>query len=297
MSDSEYASLPDFETDAPSPQKLKKTATNGHAPGVFAAPDIIASYLYKDAEGAPAFRSIRLANDRRAIQRPVPGHAGSWTWGARKGAYVRRVDGVDFFPLKEDRTAINGWIDLVTIDDEVSHLLYNFPEIRDELLQSEDDRRTIWVCRDEDSCAILSEWGLLSTTHSAGIKGWDRITAEYLSGADVVVVASQDAPSRAIAKCLYGKAKRVRVLDLPENVLAWHERGGAKADLLKLADLVRDWSPEHYKSKFGAVTWKEVSQKRAPYKYLIYGVLPAHERAMLFGEPGSGKSLDRKSVV
>ena len=46
-----------------------------------------------------------------------------------------------------------------------------------------------------------------------------------------------------------------------------------------------------YKTKFGAIVWGDLDKPRPPYEWLVKGVLPAQERAIVYGEPQSGKSF------
>lgn len=46
-----------------------------------------------------------------------------------------------------------------------------------------------------------------------------------------------------------------------------------------------------YKTRFGAISWGDLDKPRAPYEWLVKGVLPAKERTIVYGEPQSGKSF------
>lgn len=160
-------------------------------------------------------------------------------------------------------------------------------------------------CEGEKDCLTLGSMNLLATTNSGGAKHWQPHLAEYLRGADVVITLDNDKPGRergeAIARTLQGVARRIRVLDwkiywpeVPEkgDVTDWYSQvENPREKLCEIIEKLSPWSPAPYKSDFGAVTWKELGVRRQAYEYLIQGVLPAHERAMIYGEPEGGKSF------
>lgn len=188
---------------------------------------------------------------------------------------------------------------------DVSHGLYNFPEIREEMLLPEDERSIVFVPEGPGKCEALKSWGLLATSNSGGAAHWLPHHAQEFQGADVVILVDNDDPGRkraiAVAASLRGIAKRVRVLDFADlvsdfvakgDVIDWRDRyGGTKEKLFAIVEKLKDWKPEPYKSKFGAVQWSELDQKREPYEWLIRDFLPANERTMMYGEPSCGKSF------
>lgn len=46
-----------------------------------------------------------------------------------------------------------------------------------------------------------------------------------------------------------------------------------------------------WRSQFGAIQWGDLDKPRAPYEWLVKGILPAKERTIVYGEPQSGKSF------
>lgn len=278
--------LPDIESSPPSQEKI--------------APDrqLATTFDYFDADGGLIYRIVAADNGKRGVQRPVPAMAGVWAWGLKGGQFVRRWDGGDFFPANDERTPSQGWTVQITIDDDIAHSLYNFSELREEMIQAEDERRIVWLCKNELDCQALAEWGLLPTTNSNGLRNWQPHLSEYLRGADVVIIVDNDKLSRdraeLLAKSLFGVTKRTRLVYLIEwgDTLAKAMAGALTRDrLYSVVERLASWSPAPFKSNFGAIRWSELGLKRPDYEWLIEGLLPANDRALIYGEPESGKSF------
>lgn len=283
---------------------------NGHAaapkPTVARQPlVVVAEYPYYDNDGGLLYSVVRLEPKTFRQRRPAPGHLGAWVWGLDAGTYVKHDRHADFYASTPERTPEKGWNVRLKMDEALTHGLFNFPEVMEEMRQPEDERRMVVLAEGEKDCQTLGEWGILATTNSGGAKHWQPHLAAYLQGADVVITLDNDKPGRErgemIARSLHGIAKRVRVLDwkihwadIPEkgDVTDWRDHAeGTKEKLYAIVEKLATWSPEPYKSDFGAVTWSELGTRTKAYDYLIQGILPARDRAMMYGEPGSGKSF------
>ena len=253
-----------------------------HAPPQH-GPEIVATYDFHDVEGDVRYQEVRT-------QYRLPD--GSWELTAL---------GKPKKSIKQRRPVKNGWEWNL---NGVTPLLYDLPALRVEMLEKEDDRRIVFLPEGPQKCEALKEWGLLATTNSGGAKNWTAELAAELHGADVVVMVDNDDAGRAreqtVCKSLIGVAKRIRVLDWGKawsdcppkgDNVDWQKAGGTKERLLEIVDKLADWSPEPFKSAFGAVTWSEVRFNPTSYAFLINGLLPANERTMIFGHPSSGKSF------
>jgi hypothetical protein len=270
-----------------------------------AQPVLVATYDYEDNDKILQYQVCRFEPKTFRQRRPAPGRPGAWIWGLDAGEYVKHDRYPDFYAATSDRTPEKGWNVRIKVDEAVTHGLFNFPEIMEEMRQEEDDRRIVAIAEGERDCLTLAEMGVLATTNSGGAKHWQPHLAEYLRGADVVVLLDNDKPGRErgemIARTLYGVARRIRVLDwkiywpeVPDkgDVTDWRDRaGGTKEKLYEIVGKLAPWSPAPYKSDFGAVTWSELSVRAQSYAFLIQGVLPTRERAMMYGAPESGKSF------
>lgn len=159
-------------------------------------------------------------------------------------------------------------------------------------------------CEGEKDVFTMKDWGFFATTNSGGAKHWQPHFADLFEGCDVVIPVDGDEPGRVrgetIAAQLHGRAKRVRILELPTkkgkggDVTDWKDEGGTKEQLHKILDKLPEWAPpppDEYKSKFGAIPMSKLWEAASPYEWLIKGILPARERVLIFGEPQSGKSF------
>ena len=140
---------------------------------------LVASYDYRDADGALAYQVVRL--DPKSFRQRRPAEGGGWTWN---------VKGVAPIP-------------------------YRLPE----LLTAVKGGYAIYVAEGEKDVDRLRTAGIDATCNSGGAGKWRASFAEYFAGANVVIVPDNDEPGRAhaehIAASLAPVAKSVRVLTLP----------------------------------------------------------------------------------
>ncbi len=191
---------------------------------------IVATYGYTDEQGQPLYQVVRY-EPKDFRQRRSDGNGG-WQWGLGD---TRRV-------------------------------LYRLPEVR---AVAEAGWRA-YVTEGERDADAIAELGLCGTTSPHGAGKWRPEYAESLRGAEVVVVADKDAPGRAhaqtVARSCLGKARIVRVLELPGDAVKdaadFLSAGGTKADLERLADEAPEWTPER-KADAKAEPSSVVSQMRA----------------------------------
>lgn len=257
---------PPFEPDArPEP-----------APKAKVRKEIVATYDYVDGKGALVYQVVRFEPKTFAQRRkPRPDDAPEKI----KGGWVWNLEGID-------------------------HGLYRYDLIAEERREKPEDRRTLFLCEGEKDVHTIESLGLFATTNSGGAKNWSDKHAGQLAGFDVVVLVDNDEAGRArvdkVAPGLSASAARLRVLDLAAHwpdmpakadVSDWIGLGHGKKDFLALVGQCPDWEPAPYKSKFGAIPMAKLFEVGEPYRWLIKGVLPEDEVAMVFGEPQSGKSF------
>jgi len=175
-------------------------------------PEILTTYDYLDENGELIFQVVRT--------KP-------------KNFFQRRPDGK------------GGWINGL---GNVKPVLYRLPE----LLQAVKNGETIFVCEGEKDCDRLAELGLVATTNPMGAGKWREYFSDWLKDANVVILPDNDEPGRKhaqqVAQSLFGKAKSVKVLELPDlppkgDVSDWLSGGGTKEELLRLAQEAPEWEP------------------------------------------------------
>jgi hypothetical protein len=221
---------------------------------------IVATYDYVDEHGEVLFQVCRMSPKTFRQRQPV---AGGWVWNA-KG---------------------------------VRPILYRLPE----LLEHIRARSIVFIVEGEKDADNLAREGICATCNPMGAGKWSEAYSDFLAGADVVILPDNDdagqAHANTVAASLRGKAKRVRVLNLPDlppkgDVSDWLNDGGDAAELLILATReARDWTPEAPKSRFGAVAWANMDSVRVDYTPLVKGLIYQGDTGMFYGDSGSGKSF------
>ena len=173
---------------------------------------VIAAYDYKDASGKLLFQVCRTA-DKRFFQRRPDG----------KGGWLNGLGGIQ-------------------------PVLYRLPEVLQALKQGE----TIFIPEGEKDVDNLVRLGLAATTAPMGAGKWRDYYSGWLKGANVVILPDNDEPGRKhaqqVAQSLHGKAKSIKILELPGlppkgDVSDWLAAGGTKEELLRLAAEAPEWRP------------------------------------------------------
>lgn len=268
---------------------------------------IVATYDYESADSALNYQVCRLewiegGKKKKSFlqRRPVDGRPDEWAWGLKAGEYVRGGNG-DWYIVTEDRAHWSG--DRVTLDD-VAHGLYRFVQLREELAQDPDDRRTTFLPEGERKVDVHTEWGIVATCSSGGARHWLPHHAQELLGADVVIEADNDKAGREGAEkkaaSLRGLASRVRVLDWgtvwPEcppkgDIVDFKNAGHGSAEFWKIVESLKDWTPSIPESKHGAVRFADLDRPgRQRLQWLVKGLLTRGDVSVWYGHPGCGKS-------
>lgn len=273
--------------------------TNGHANGaaIHAAPEqrakpagkreIVETYPFRDADGVVLYEEVRfqtrLPNGKwetgesgkptKTIRqrRPDPDNPGEWLWNL----------------------------------DGVAHALYDFPEIREEMLLAPSERRAIFIPEGPRKCEVLKGWGLLATTNGGGAANWRGDHAAHLAGADVVLLLDNDEAGRKrgekLAASLTEATCRVRVLDWakwwPEcppkgDVVDWRDKqNGDCVKLYGIIDNLPVWSPAPFISKFGFLPFEKLDEPGPEHSYIVDGILSVGDKSIVGGPSMSGKSF------
>ena len=174
------------------------------------------TYVYTDTEGKPLFGIIRMPVKGEGRFKAVrPDGKGGWVFGMGK----------------------------------VTPTLYNLPRVIEAASRGE----LVFVVEGEKDADNLAKVGLTATTNPFGAETWKPDYADYLIGADVVIIPDNDDAGRRhaeqVARSLVGKAKRIRILELPNlpekgDVSDFLESGGTKEDLLSMAEQAPEYEPK-----------------------------------------------------
>jgi len=232
---------------------------------------ILASYDYTDAEGKLLYQVVRY--DPKDFRQRWPDGNGGWLWNV-KG---------------------------------IKPALYRLPEIP----QAVKDERTVYIPEGEKDCDNLWAIGLVSTTNSGGADKWRPGYSEALKGASVVIIPDRDAPGQRhaakVAASLHGKAKSVKVLELPDrdghqvkDVSDWLAAGGTLSELERLASEAPEWKPPKDKVEAGFRLTKLADLLQEPDEdiaYLWENTLIKGGLSILVAKPKVGKSTLSRNLA
>jgi RecA-family ATPase/5S rRNA maturation endonuclease (ribonuclease M5) len=201
-----------------------------------------------------------------------------------------------------------GWIYNM---DGVEALPFNLPEI---MLNPD---APIFIVEGEKAAERLIKLGLVATTSHGGAGKWSDALARYFEGRNVVVMPDNDNAGRRhadqVVRALWGRAraiKRVELDGLPEkgDVVDWLFKGGTVQSLLEAvkATPALDSVPEELDAADDALE-AEVEGDNAlkpyalldqddvwlmpPVEFLVDELIPERSFAMIYGQPGAGKSF------
>ena len=178
----------------------------------------------------------------------------------------------------------------------VTPLPYNLPEVLAH------PSRPVFLTEGEKDVERLKELGLIGSCNSGGAKKWDPVLNKHFAGRKIIIVPDNDEPGRAHARVLIeqlaGVAAEVRVLELPGlkekgDLSDWIAAGGSRAKLVELAKtatLAKDWQVVAEPPRLPILTLSEIA-KLPPVTWLIRDLIPKQSLAMIYGEPGGGKTF------
>ena len=277
------------------------------ASGASTRREITKTYDYLNGDSVLIYQVCRLewvdAGKRKKTflqRRPHPDYPNEWVWGLDADTYVKGK--TDWYRLTDDRESWRGPRSKL---EEVPHGLYRFPELRDELGQQPDEQRIVFSPEGEKDCDTLADWGLVATDSSGGSKKWTTLHADYLQGADIVILADNDKSGREYAHrkaaSLRGIARRIRVLDVREqwpncpdgaDITDWRDiANGTRDKFFQMVDRLQDWTPVPPESTFNAVRFIDLDKPARELEWLIKKILTRGEVSIWFGPPGCGKSF------
>jgi hypothetical protein len=160
-----------------------KSGANGKAKTKKKWGRIVATYDYCDADGKLVYQTVRLADPKNFMQRKPDGKGG---WGFKN---VFKGDGC------------------------VPRVLYRWPE----LLKYPD--APVFICEGEKDTDRVRLLDLNPVATSVAGQCWTPELADALKGRDVYILQDNDAAGREVAleaaALLFGKAKSIRIVELP----------------------------------------------------------------------------------
>jgi hypothetical protein len=198
------------------PDKAASQAVPNRLPEKF-----VCAYDYHDRDGNVLFEVVRFEPKDFRQRRPDPARPGEWIWNM----------------------------------DGVARVLYGLPTV----LKAKAGGKPVLIAEGEKDCDRLVQQGFTATCNpggasKAGDKKWLPQFNETLTGADVVIIADKDDPGRVhaanVASNLYGKAKSVRVIELPDvdgkpvkDAFDFFVAGGDTGRIFELLDTTPEWIP------------------------------------------------------
>src|SRR5262249_55959758 len=188
---------------------------------------IVAEFSYHDDSGVLAFAVERIEFQK---------HDGSYVTklGKRKKKFSQK---------RPDPDRPGRWIYNV---DGVKTIPYRLPE----LLEALGKDQTILIVEGEAKVDLLFKWNKPATCCVGGAEKWKLEHSEYLRGADVVLMPDNDDSGfkhvQNVGESLFGIAKRIRVLVLPDlpskgDIIDWQRAGGTREALDQLIERATDW--------------------------------------------------------
>jgi hypothetical protein len=175
--------------------------------------NIAATYDYLDNDGTLLYQVVRLDPKGFRQRQPDPKGRDGWSWHL-KG--VKRV----LYRLAEVQRACSEGVPIFVVEGE----------------------------KDADN---LAHPGLVATTNSGGAGKWQKGYSDTLAGAEVIILPDNDEPGQdhaeKVARSLSGKAKSVKVLNLPDlppkgDVSDWLAAGGNADQLLEMVAPTPEWT-------------------------------------------------------
>jgi hypothetical protein len=166
----------------------------------------VATYIYTDADGNPVVRKLRYEPK-------------SFSW--------ERWDGSKW---------VSGLVSMKPPPYRLSDVILS---------------ADVLICEGEkDADTAAQKLGMCGTTGGSTSEEWLVEYTVALTGKDCVVIRDADAPgrkkARIIAHALLGKARSVRLLEMPDakDLTEWVERGGTRDALVELVRNAPEWKPE-----------------------------------------------------
>jgi len=156
--------------------------------------------------------------------------------------------------------------------------------------------KPILIVEGEKDADALASLGFVATCNSGGAGKWANDLNQWFEGRDIIVLPDKDnageAHVRTLLSNLQGKASRIKVVRLPVqdkgDVSDWLNQGG---DASQLKELIK--KAEEFKDKITPLPTLSLHDiaNLPPVDWLVEGLIPDKSLAMMYGEPGCGKTF------
>lgn len=254
-------------------------------------------------------------------RRPSPDNDGTWVWSLDladretgepfefmrfKDGWLRfNADNFEKWKLTERRA----WPDAPKFEP----WLYNANDVVDELQEPADEQRPIFFPEGEAKVDVLKEWGLLAVSATGGAKHFTESCAEFFRNAGHVIILQDN--DRAGAERTAKVAPMLRAVGVKQvsslnfrdvwpacpakgDIKDWREKGGGtREQLLEIVDQLKPWTPEPYKSKFGAKTAFDLGAPARAYPWRIKNIVPRNDNMLIMGPSRSGKTFEALDML
>jgi hypothetical protein len=226
-------------------------------------------YFYQDEQGNTLFSKVR-------IEPGFNGKSKSFYWERinENGESVKNLEGC-------------------------KKILYRLPELRKAIV----DEKTIFLVEGEKDADKLMGYDLAATTAPESLK-WNEEFSGILREADVVILYDKDKTGLErrdlLCKSLYGRVKRLRIVDLPgleyqeshgKDVSDWLEEGHTTEQLLAIVSKTSDYIQPSQKGKIRAVSMEEFLNIELPKREMLLApFLPMQGLCLLYAKRGVGKT-------
>ena len=193
-----------------------------------------------------------------------------------------------------------GWIKNLK---DVRRIPYNLPEIL------HFNKRAVWIVEGEKCVEKLREIGIVATTNNGGSGNWTEEHSKWLEGRKVVVVPDNDEAGQKhaakVINSLVGIAADIKLLDLSEqlpnkgDIVDWLAAGQTKEGLIAKARAAKSISEQlpdpgeieqEKPATFQVMRLNEL-MNMPPIKWLTQTLLTRHGFAVMWGQPGCGKTF------
>lgn len=178
-------------------------------------------------------------------------------------------------------------------------VLYNLPEV----IQGIAEGKPIFLVEGEKDADKLRSYGLVASTAPESLQ-WNDTFTEVLQNGHVVILYDLDKTGvqrrDMICDKLYGKVKRLRVVDLPgleyreshgQDISDWLKLGNTTSQLLELLEKAPDYAPSPQKGKIRAVSMKDFLNMDLPKREMLLApFLPTQGLCLLYAKRGVGKT-------
>ena len=174
----------------------------------------------------------------------------------------------------------------------------------------------VFIVEGEKCADAVRSIGGVATTAHGGAKKWPAELNKYFTGRDVVILPDQDAAGEAhadmVAQNLHGHANTIKRVNLPglqdkQDVYDWLSNGGTADELVSLVRAAQPvvfnqdktektntiYSHDEMADSPDTFDVYDIAYLRnmPPVEFVVDGLLTKHGLAVLYGEPGAGKSF------